>query len=479
MNPFIFASTAMFVSLYLSVCAIAAPETTTPFPSGKKAAMVFTFDDGTLDQYEVAAPVLDKYGIKAIFNIVPSRIGARAHAMNWDQVRDLVKRGHDLGNHTYSHQNLSLLAQTGDVDVVTSEILLGYEVLKEKTGCEAKVVCFPYNQGGGVAMNVVRKNGFSVIRGRMGNWGGHFGAAQARKAAEKAIQEGSWNYILIHGVRPEGGWQAFASDKQFEAIVKELLSHEALWIPGYSEAEAWRAGYAKHLNSNKAEARVQVQAKAKEAPETKIKIACIGDSITFGHLIADAKTNSYPAQLQRILDDRFPGKYRVRNFGDPGRGVYLDSIRNKTTGEKRGYRHCRQHQEALKWNPDIVICNLGINDCLEYEKELSGERKRGGFVEDYLTLCGDYSKMNPDVTFYIWTKLTPLAANHKLYGTPAYEKIGAELEKAARTVNAVPMDLFSPFGGKTKWKLHRDGIHPSAAGAQVIAEATAQALEAE
>lgn len=42
---------------------------------GKRGAIAFTFDDGTVDQYEVAAPVLDKYGIKAIFNGAPQGAG--------------------------------------------------------------------------------------------------------------------------------------------------------------------------------------------------------------------------------------------------------------------------------------------------------------------------------------------------------------------------------------------------------------------
>src|SRR5262245_25409255 len=51
-----------------------------------------------------------------------------------------------------------------------------------------------------------------------------------------------------------------------------------------------------------------------EAPKTpSIRIACIGDSITYGAK-ADPKTESYPAQLQQMLGERFV----VRNFGVGG-----------------------------------------------------------------------------------------------------------------------------------------------------------------
>ena len=106
----------------------------------------------------------------------------------------------------------------------------------------------------------------------------------------------------------------------------------------------------------------------------KVRVACIGDSITYGLGLADRERESYPAQLQKMLDEKFPGKYEVRNFGNSGRGIYLDSMRG---AEKRGFRHMPEHKAALAWKPDIVISNLGINDNGEYIKEYTGGRKRG------------------------------------------------------------------------------------------------------
>ena len=70
-----------------------------------------------------------------------------------------------------------------------------------------------------------------------------------------------------------------------------------------------------------------------------------------------------------MLDERFPGQYEVRNFGNSGRGIYLDSMRGS---EKRGFRYMPEHKAALEWKPDYVICNLGINDNGEYIKEYTG-----------------------------------------------------------------------------------------------------------
>ena len=67
----------------------------------------------------------------------------------------------------------------------------------------------------------------------------------------------------------------------------------------------------------------------------KTKVACIGDSITYGLGLANRAAESYPVQLQKLLDESEPGKYEVRNFGNSGRGIYLDSMRGS---EKRGFR---------------------------------------------------------------------------------------------------------------------------------------------
>lgn len=206
------------------------------FPEGKDGAIAFTFDDGTVDQYEVAAPVLDKYGIKAIFNIIPSRVGTDdAKYMTWDQIRDLVRRGHALGNHTMTHPNLNKVASEKGKEAVRAEIMDAYNLIKEKTGYEPKVLCYPYNASGPVSGEIVKEEGLENIAYRMDNWGGNFGAEAAHKAAEKILADHATRFVLIHGLRPGGGWAPFNKPEQFEEVVKALLSHTNLWVGGYTE----------------------------------------------------------------------------------------------------------------------------------------------------------------------------------------------------------------------------------------------------
>ena len=205
----------------------------------------------------------------------------------------------------------------------------------------------------------------------------------------------------------------------------------------------------------------------------RVKVACIGDSITYGYGLADRANESYPAQLQKLLDEKSPEKYEVRNFGNSGRGIYLDSMRGN---EKRGFRYMPEHKAALDWKPDIVICNLGINDNGEYIKEYTGGRKRGQFESDYLALLDDYRKANPKAKFYIWTKLSPLAEGQRFYRSPEPFLMQTDLEAVAKKMNAVGLDMQDPLREKMDEIFARDKIHPNAEGARIIAETTFKAL---
>ena len=212
------------------------------------------------------------------------------------------------------------------------------------------------------------------------------------------------------------------------------------------------------------------------AAAAPLKVACVGDSITFGFGLADRARESYPAVLQTLLDADSPGAFEVRNFGNSGRGIYLDSMRGN---EKRGFRHMPEHRAALEWRPDIVICNLGINDCGEYIKEFAGGRKRGQFRDDYLALLSDYKARNPGVRIYIWTKLAPLAPGQKFYRSPEPFLMQADLEEVARRAGAAGIDMQEPLREKMDSILAKDKIHPDAEGAAIIAGTVRDALKGE
>ncbi len=125
------------------------------FEPGSKPLLLFTFDDGRESNYTVAAPLLESFGGRGVFFIVPafaesaatdralpfyrSRINPNSKPgdeagedwtpMNPAQIADLSARGHAIGNHTLTHQRLVGLS----ADELKSEIVESARTLSSWT----------------------------------------------------------------------------------------------------------------------------------------------------------------------------------------------------------------------------------------------------------------------------------------------------------------------------------------------------------
>lgn len=70
------------------------------WPDGKKAAVVFTYDDGLDCHLDVAVPQLDEFGFKGTFYCTGNSPALYNRMNEW---REITKKGHELGNHTLFH----------------------------------------------------------------------------------------------------------------------------------------------------------------------------------------------------------------------------------------------------------------------------------------------------------------------------------------------------------------------------------------
>ncbi|MEO7910578.1 MAG: polysaccharide deacetylase family protein [Roseiflexaceae bacterium] len=113
-----------------------------PCPS---KAIALTFDDGYADAYTDALPVLKRYGLVATFYIVTNFIGQPGY-MTWEQVAELRDAGMEIGAHTVSHPDLTLLDwETAGVEIAQSKIELDRHL-----GINVTSFCYPtglYNAG--------------------------------------------------------------------------------------------------------------------------------------------------------------------------------------------------------------------------------------------------------------------------------------------------------------------------------------------
>ncbi|MDH7482710.1 MAG: polysaccharide deacetylase family protein [Armatimonadota bacterium] len=112
-------------------------------PAGSRMVAI-TFDDGPNERTEETLNVLRKLGIRATFFLV----GFRAEAQP-ELVKLIEAGGHQIENHTYSHENLANLSQKQ----VEMELAKGAAVIRAITGRESRF----FRPPGGHANNAVLK----------------------------------------------------------------------------------------------------------------------------------------------------------------------------------------------------------------------------------------------------------------------------------------------------------------------------------
>jgi len=210
-----------------------------------------------------------------------------------------------------------------------------------------------------------------------------------------------------------------------------------------------------------------------------IRVACIGDSITYGYAMTNRVAECYPAKLAALLGDG----YEVRNFGDPGAGVYTHLKAFDGKGP-RAWRLRAEYAKALAFKPQIVVSNLGINDAGEYAKELLPDLKTGKtalasgtFRREYVDLLETFAVGGTRPRFIIWTRLGPCMKRHSLKGSVLPFVMERDLADVAARVGAETLDMYGPlFPYAETADFCADGIHPEGGACAVIARVTARKI---
>ena len=192
-----------------------------------------------------------------------------------------------------------------------------------------------------------------------------------------------------------------------------------------------------------------------------IKVACIGNSVTYGYGHENPDSTSYPSQLAVMLGDG----YEVGNFGKSGATLLRKG--------HRPYNEQEEFKKALEFAPDIAIIHLGLNDTdprnwKYYKRE---------FISDYVALIEAFEKVNPDVEIYI-CRMTPIFHWHHRFkkGTRDwYWEIQATIENIAENIAEVKLiDLQETLYHRPD--LMPDALHPNPEGAKLIAQRVYSAI---
>lgn len=135
-----------------------------------------TFDDGRLNNYTTALPILQELGLTATFFIVSGLIGkhinetnGKSPMMNAQQIRELVSLGHEIGAHTVNHPVLTRIS----LDEALEEIVHSKFSLEDLIGAPAISFAYPKGAFNKAIRNIVYETGFqygvSIIEGLLSN----------------------------------------------------------------------------------------------------------------------------------------------------------------------------------------------------------------------------------------------------------------------------------------------------------------------
>ncbi|MBX3252735.1 MAG: prolyl oligopeptidase family serine peptidase [Chitinophagaceae bacterium] len=192
----------------------------------------------------------------------------------------------------------------------------------------------------------------------------------------------------------------------------------------------------------------------KAQSSAKIKVACVGNSITEGwHMLNNPETDTYPAQLQQMLGDR----YQVFNFGSSGATVLRKA--------DEPYMQTDAFKKAMASGSDIVLIKLGTNDSRAVNRFLIPEYLQ----QDYGALIDSFKTRKPAPRIIL------------LLPVPSYLKDTIKHSDKVITQQIIPVIQQLAYEKKCEvldlhsWltdlqKLFPDSLHPDTKGMKLIAE---------
>ena len=180
------------------------------------------------------------------------------------------------------------------------------------------------------------------------------------------------------------------------------------------------------------------------------KVACVGDSITYGARIEQREWLSYPAQLQRMLG----ADYEIRNFGVSGATLLKKG--NAPYWKKSAYK------DALRWRPDVVVIKLGTNDT-----KANNWKHKADFEADLSELVQSFQNLSSEPMVVLSLPVPAFCSGGAIDGGRVRDGVIPAVRAVAKELNLPLIDFYTRLLNRKE--LFPDRIHPNAAGAFELA----------
>lgn len=122
-------------------------------------AVLLTFDDGYIDAYTNAFPILKEYGYRGTFFIVTDWIDQnRPGYLNWSQVKEMANAGMSIEAHSRTHE--SMRGRTRDW--LDNQIVGSMDAIQAHIGTRPRFFAYPFGLYDAAALKAMRAAGITA-----------------------------------------------------------------------------------------------------------------------------------------------------------------------------------------------------------------------------------------------------------------------------------------------------------------------------
>ena len=350
------------------------------FSGDLAGAISYTLDDGMRDQAENVVPWLDQQGIKATFwvvagwtvetdDIAKTVAGDRYGGIGWQTLVRMQANGHEIGNHSWGHPDLTYC----DSAALEGEVNKACSLITARIGVSPYAFCCPFNTWNEKVKAKIFERHFAAREFCTGM--GNTMTTQGMNAVvQNAIRQKSWVVTMIHGITM--GYDAFADPQQLAAHLAYVKTiRDSLWIATFGQVSR----YVKERDSTLMtvtpvaahEILVQLDCRLK-APAFSAPLTVV---VPVGRVISaqarrEGSTAALPLAVKsdRLLVDIVPGGAAVRiTWQTPASGVVSGKPAIRTATASAGIScdakgrviDASKHRRGVKTRHPVAIIDAG------------------------------------------------------------------------------------------------------------------------